>query len=93
MQLASTLACQCSAARAIREANVAKFSPVDLEKYFNLTPGAMTPPWHAELLPLVHALPAGQQTFWGIPFPAIPTRTSRERICTSMCCWRKWSAE
>ncbi len=45
-----------------------KFSPIDLEGYFDLAPEAMTSPWHPELVPRVNALPDGPQTFWGIPF-------------------------
>jgi len=45
-----------------------KFTPVDLDGLFNLTPETMSPPWETKLPPEVARLPAERQTFWGIPF-------------------------
>ena len=47
---------------------MAKFTPVDLDGLFNLTPETMSPPWDSKLPSLAGALPAERQAFWGIPF-------------------------
>ena len=45
-----------------------KFTPVDLSHLCCLTPEGAAPPWHPDLAARLAGLPAGAQTFWGIPF-------------------------
>jgi len=42
-----------------------KFTPLDLSAHFNAGEKAA---WHPAIVELLKTLPAGQQTFWGVPF-------------------------
>lgn len=50
---------------------MSKFTSLDLKPYFNA--GRDPGDWHPEIGGRLKALPAGQQTFWGIPFDLGPT--------------------
>ncbi|MGQ9555413.1 MAG: CehA/McbA family metallohydrolase [Anaerolineae bacterium] len=57
---------------------MAKFTTIDLSRHFNadrtnqpLRPGE-EPPWQAEIVKPLQELPAGAQTYWGIPFALGP---------------------
>jgi len=45
---------------------VSKFTPLDLQSFFNA--GREAAGWHPALAAQLAKLPAGRQTFWGVPF-------------------------
>jgi hypothetical protein len=51
---------------------MSKFTTVDLSDLLNLTLEGIAPPWDPELAALLVKMPAGQQTFLGIPFTLEP---------------------
>ena len=59
-----------------------KFLTLDLSDHFNVTrdnepPGpGLLPPWHSDIVPAIQSLPAGSQTFWGVPFELGPADSS-----------------
>ncbi len=54
-----------------------KFSTVDLSGLFDLSLEGLAPPWHPGVAENLASMPAGQQSFWGVPFALAPAEGPR----------------